>query len=62
MSSTRCLNQRYPCCTLCSTGNNVPLSGTTAAYLPKLPISREKMRLEGATSMLRRISNRKWRA
>ena len=59
MSSTRCLTQSYPWCTLYNTGNNVPLNGMIARYLPKLLTGRKKMNVERATSMLRRICNRK---
>ena len=42
MSSTPCLTQRYPWCTLCTTGNNVSHSGTTALYLPRLLIQKNE--------------------
>ena len=61
MSATRCLTQRYPWGSLYTTGNSVPLNGTTAHYLPKLLIGKKMINVEGATSMLRRISNRKSR-
>ena len=57
MSSRRCLTQKYPWCTLCTTSNGGPLSEKTARYLPKLLITKEKMNMERATSQLRRISN-----
>ena len=57
----RCQTQRYPWCTTYTAGNNVPLNGMTARYLPKLLTSRKKMNMERATSMLRRISTRKMR-
>ena len=59
MSSTRCLTQRYLWCTLYTTSNSVPLNGMTARNLPKLLTGRKKMNPERASSMLRRISNRK---
>ena len=61
MSSTRCLTQRYPWCTLYTTGNRIPLNEMTTCYLPNLLIGRKRMTVERATSMLRRISNRKSR-
>ena len=61
MSPTGYLTLRYPYCNLCSMGNNVPLSGMMAQYLPKLLIGRKRMSLVRATSMLRRISGTKKR-
>ena len=42
MIATRCLTLRYPWCILRTMGNNAPLSGMMAQYLPKLLIGREK--------------------
>ena len=61
MIPTRCLTLRYPYCILCTMGSNVPLSETMVQYLPKLLIGRKRKSMERATSMLRRISCRKWR-
>ena len=58
MSIARCLTQRYPWCTLYTTGKKFPLNGMTARYLPKLPTGRKKMNVDRATSMLRRISKK----
>ena len=59
MSSTRCRTQRYPWRTVYTTGSSVPLNVMTARYLPKLLIGRKRMNVEKASSMLRRVSNRK---
>ena len=53
MSSVRCLTQRYPWCTLCTTGSSVPLSGMTARYLPKLLAGRKKMNVVRATCIVK---------
>ena len=62
MIPIRCLILRYRQCTLCTLGSNVPLSGTMVSYLPELLIGRKCKNMETATSMLRRISCRKWGA
>ena len=61
MIPIRTLTLRYPLCSLCTMGSNVPLSGTMVLYLRKLLIGRKRKNIERATSMLRRISCRKSR-
>ena len=61
MIPIRCLTLRYPYCILCTMGNNAPLSGMMALYLPKPLIGRKRKSTVRATSMLRRTSCRKSR-